>query len=608
MQAKGRCISKEAARIPGRKVEAEKTWQRDKGQGAKNSAQQLLRRPRIRGISILRFKGSGACNSIYGRYTLRSMQDIAQRHRFGIIAGDTDSLFLRQENKDNEHDDKKAKKYDTYLITKAIQLQQRKKRTLTVEDIHAIKRFAGLEPIWDSKGCIMRSTLKSRLISMFAPNIISDANKKLAQLLAATGAPEDEYHRGRINELMIGPPGTGKTKLAKEAMKLRLNSRFISGKNTTGLSLTAMILKENENYVVHLGPVPLSKYALCIINEFDKLEPGQQDNLLDVMEEGLIPLNKFARLKNIKSPTSIIATANPRNNHWVDPNRIDSDEIPIELTKLSRFDIWLVFRDKEGVEENRRFANKKSEYDRKKIKHNYNFLQKYIEYVRTLQPEILPEADSMFNEYFARRKAEGHPLATNRLLETLQRIAKALARLYLRDKVDVELAGEVIDFVNYMLDEFSGASYRIADPRSLAYDETVAVIRQQSVPIDLTEAIRMACQKHKQIAYYLGAPLDQSRNKKVRSLCNKILENRSIARVKVKPLVIRWAGDKSRNDGQSGLPEKCAAQPTPASAATQAHGAVSNSEGGGNTQHAELRSYESDRSQVRIIEKRRAIT
>jgi DNA replicative helicase MCM subunit Mcm2 (Cdc46/Mcm family) len=84
------------------------------------------------------------------------------------------------------------------------------------------------------------------------------------------GAPENTIH-GRIHVLLIGPPGLAKTKLSKEAIKVRRNSRYVSAKNSTGKSLTAMILKEGDNYVLNLGPVPLAKNELCVVNEFDKM-------------------------------------------------------------------------------------------------------------------------------------------------------------------------------------------------------------------------------------------------------------------------------------------------------------------------------------------------
>jgi DNA replicative helicase MCM subunit Mcm2 (Cdc46/Mcm family) len=449
--------------------------------------------------------------------------------------------------------DQKRKTFHTHVIAKAIRLQQKKKNVLTYPDIRAIKAFAGVAPTSAGKDSptitALRQTLRSRLISMFAPNIICDNDTKLLQLLVALGAPEDEYHRGRINELMVGPPGVGKTKLAKETMKLRSNSRFVSSKNTTGLSLTAMILKEDDTYVVHLGPVPLSKNAICVVNELDKLEPEKQDNLLDVMEEGVIVLNKFARLKSISAQTTIVATANPRNNRWANPKEISLDEIPIERTQLSRFDLILIFEDSKDIEVNRRYADEKTSYDRKRIKHNYNYLQKYIEFARTLNPAITPEAQSMLNEYWARLAAKDQLFVTRRLLDTLGRLAKALARLELSEVADITIAKKVIELVNKTMTKFFAAIYNIADPRSLAYDETIKIIHAlNGKEIDLIEAIRLACNTNIQARYYIGRNLSQSENSKVRALCNKIVENASISRVKIKPLTVRWMSGPVKND------------------------------------------------------------
>lgn len=44
--------------------------------------------------------------------------------------------------------------------------------------------------------------------------------------------------------------------------------------------------------------------------------------------------------------------------------------------------------------------------------------------------------------------------------------------------------------------------------------------------------------------YFLGIPLNQAHNRKVRSLCDKITESRSIVRVKIKPLTVKWVEDK----------------------------------------------------------------
>ena len=290
--------------------------------------------------------------------------------------------------------DHRTRQFHTVLLAKRIHYEDRRKVEITSKDIHAIKKFRTFD------------NYEKRLVSMFAPNIIGHYDDKLTLLLGAIGAPE--YHnkqtkhqlvRGRINILLIGPPGEAKTALGKEALKLRMNSKYVSGKNTTGGSLTAMILADDNQLTLHLGAAPLAKGAFLFVNEFDKLQDESKDNLLEVMEEGEIIVNKFAQIREISSPTSIIASANPRNEVWMYPGEIGLEEIPFSRRILSRFDAICVFRDANTEEADIEYAYTKSSNIEKHINFNYNFLQKIIEYARTIEPYLTPQAEGVLNQY-----------------------------------------------------------------------------------------------------------------------------------------------------------------------------------------------------------------
>jgi DNA replicative helicase MCM subunit Mcm2 (Cdc46/Mcm family) len=454
--------------------------------------------------------------------------------------------------------DRRSRKYHSVLLAESVEYEHRRKLALTHNDIQGIKRFAGKLPVYCSTTTTASErqaylcSHKERLVKIFAPNVIGHEDKKFALILSMIGAPENGgRRRGRIHALLIGPPAVAKTKLSREVVKVRQNSRYVSAKNTTGKSLTAMILKEEDNYVLNLGPVPLAKNAVCVINEFDKMYPEEQDNLLDVMEEGEIIVNKFAKLHTIKSPTTIVATANPRNNKWKDSDHISLDEIPFESTKLSRFDIALIFRDIVEEQENRKFAYQKTEYDEKDIKYNYNFLEKFIECARTINPVIITEeARSILNEYWVSlRNKKELVAATNRTLESVHRIAKSIARLYICNTVDIKIAYETIEFMNNMLAEFHGCIYYVPEPRSITHDGVIDIIQQQKVPIDLIEAVRMICRKNDQVRHYIGNIFQQNKNKKIRALCNKIVENKHIQIVQSNPTIVRWIAKEEEKKG-----------------------------------------------------------
>jgi replicative DNA helicase Mcm len=435
--------------------------------------------------------------------------------------------------------DPRSKQYHSVILVKSIQYEHRKKLVLTPADIKGIKKFVSGFPNYEQ-----------RLTSMFAPNVIGHDYVKLALLISTIGAPETfnregKISRGRIHSLLIGPPGLAKTKLGKEVKQLRINSRYASGKRTTGKSLTAMVIRENDNEVLRLGPAAHAKGAILFINEFDKLPQEDQDNLLEVMDEGMIDMTTFAKEFHIAAPTTVIASANPVNNKWMDRDKnqkIDLKEIPFSSIMLSRFDIIIPFRDTSTKEDDWKYADAKTSYDERHIKHNYNFLRKLIEYVKTIDPTITEQARGILNNFYVEIKGQGNFASSPRTLDAIHRIAKAFARMNLSSIVDDKIAIKTIEFMNCMLNDFHSAIYLVPDPFSKSYEETIKVIQHTKAPIDLVEAVKIACDRSEQVNIYIGKIFQQRNNRKLRNLCIKILENKDIMRVSECPTVVSWNG------------------------------------------------------------------
>lgn len=147
--------------------------------------------------------------------------------------------------------DRRSKRYHSILLAESIEYEHRKKLNLTHNDIQGIKRFAGKLPVYNNKAHLIDH--ENRLVKIFAPNVVGNEDKKFALIISTISVPENSIRR-RIHELLIGPPGLAKTKLSRELVRVRQNSRYVSAKNTTGKSLTGMVLKEQDNYVLNLGP------------------------------------------------------------------------------------------------------------------------------------------------------------------------------------------------------------------------------------------------------------------------------------------------------------------------------------------------------------------
>jgi replicative DNA helicase Mcm len=219
--------------------------------------------------------------------------------------------------------------------------------------------------------------------------------------------------------------------------------------------------------------------------------------LLDIMEEGSFTVDKYAIHHEIKSATTIIATANPRGMKWNDQSKISSTEIPVLATLLDRFDQVYAVSEFMSEEESRTYAAKKAEMDQRNTQYNYNFLKPYIKYAKIINPIILSEAQSMLTEFWLDLKSKD--LATNRTLDSLFRIAKSQARLHLSNVVNEVIVTEIMgDYTQRMLrygEIIKIIPILLSSPREVAYREMLSIIKTIKSAIELTEAARMACQK-----------------------------------------------------------------------------------------------------------------
>ena len=307
---------------------------------------------------------------------------------------------------------------------------------LTDLDIDAILRFR-------SK---FGPKIVDKLVEMCDPSVIGHEHVKRGLLYCSVNTGEVDVNnleiiskskprRERIHALLIGDPGLAKSKLLKSVpAKLNPNGRYESGENSSGLSLTAIVSKEEENYILRLGPASLAKGSICAINEFGRMNYGDQNHLLSIMEEGEFTINKFGINATIKASTTIVASANPICAEWKDKEKIDMNEIPALRQLIDRFDLIFVFRRTRDPKIISEYAIRKSEIEGKTLPEYSPFLIKYTQYVKRLNPIINDEAKIMLTEFFVELSI--NDIGSNRVLDALFRLAKANARLKIKEFVD----------------------------------------------------------------------------------------------------------------------------------------------------------------------------
>lgn len=464
----------------------------------------------------------------------------AELEQLGCLVFDKDTLYVRAGEKvriQGHIDIQKHKgRMVPLLYATSVSYERSKEPEITSKDIEAFKWFAELPNLID------------RLVSMFALDVVNLKAPKLGILRSIVGAPE-LTKRGRIHTLLIGPPGVAKSMLARKAVNTVRNSRYVTAQNASGKGITAIIDKENDTRLLRLGAVPQARGAICAINEIGRMDYEDQGFLLDVMEEGSFTVDKYGIHVNIKSPTTIIATANPTGVKWNDPFKIDSSEIPVLLTLLDRFDQIYAVGEFGSEEESREYAERKASMDEKNIVYNYNYLVRYLEYARTIDPTISRDAYHMLIEFWIQLKKKD--LATNRTLDSLVRLAKAQARLHLSMVVDEEISTEVMEDYEQRMLQYGEIVKSIESPRNVAYRELLSIIKETKGPIEFIEAVKTACKRNEQLAAYFGKKLTLRDNWKLKAVREMLLNNPSTKPVNDKPLVLLWTGASSQGERSS---------------------------------------------------------
>jgi replicative DNA helicase Mcm len=415
-----------------------------------------------------------------------------------------------------------GKKATTIMYAKHIKYEREEEKPITEEDVAEFRKFS------DQPDVI------NKLVEKFAPNVIGHSDAKLGILRSAVSVRETKSITGgirsRLHTLLAGDPGTAKSMLAEEAIKIVPNSRFVTAQHISVKSALAIIDKEVDgSKMLMLGAVPQARNAICCINEIGSMLFEDQQHLADVLEEGRFTIDKHGIYQQIDSPTTIVATANPHGERWNRSAGSPSiDQIPVKDNILDRFDQIYPFEDFQTTEERREFAMSKGEIyqDPQSVKTDDEFLKRYLQYAATSLPEpvLTPEAVTMLSDFWIRMAEQG--IAANRTLDSLMRMAKAQARLHLHTEVTPEIVNEVTTYVQLMLVKMGRrVDPSVADPRDLAFNEIIQYVNtlDDNTHISFIEAAKHVCETNNSVKQYLGGGTiwAVNSNKKLRAVMDR---------------------------------------------------------------------------------------
>ena len=313
----------------------------------------------------------------------------------------------------------------------------------------------------------------AQIIDWWAGRIYSEEAIKKCIILQQCSGTYNAYSKtgGNIHILLVGDPGTAKTKLLELTAELHPQSRFVNAENATQAGLTGACLQKEDMYTgkkewaLQPGSLALThRDATCAIDELN-LYKGEMGDFNTALESGKVYINKVVK-GTVKTEASVICGANPDNGNrkkWIRGEQLPyADQIKLEFTLMQRFAAIFILEDIPDFERDKMIGlamtkgiteGEDIEVDESRM----DFIRKYLTVAREYQPKLTPAAQKYIAETHAQKRADNEggsdSLRSHRQVNALGRLTTAIAKFDFSKNATMKHVRYAEDILSQTLEE-----------------------------------------------------------------------------------------------------------------------------------------------------------
>ena len=282
------------------------------------------------------------------------------------------------------------------------------------------------------------------LTESFAPEIYGHETIKKAICLQLASKPNEvgkKEKRNKPNILLIGDPGTSKSKIGEYSVSITPGARRSVGGSASAVGLTGAVVRDDYTGGWRLEPgAAVLARDFYMLDELNNVRDEDKPRLQELLSEHTITFDKATIHAKLKAISGVLATANPIHGLFNEDEDIVK-QFNLSPPIINRFDLIFVVRDKVNEEEDRLIAKRMNQREMEILNPEYDseFLKKFFIYVKEQPNPIISEevSEKISNVYAKLRKYKTKASNINpRVNIALLQLCKASAKIRLSNNVE----------------------------------------------------------------------------------------------------------------------------------------------------------------------------